>query len=116
LAKVSQDGQTGLQDEPIGDRETQQAIRDWFAADKAARDARASALLKDRADAADKARDLLPKMDDGEEHRFTFIDEMTDRPVQYVVQTRPGPDDKDVSFTRRSRPRMTVDQRESPRE
>ncbi len=72
--------------------------------------------MKDITDAKKKVRDLMPKFDDGQRHRFVFTDEEAEEPVQYVVNTRPGPDDKDIAFTRHSQARLGVDQIEAPRE
>ncbi len=111
---VSKDGQTGLTDEPIGDREVQDAVKVWYKA--YVRCANARKVLKDAKDAQKRVRDLMPGFDDGTEHRFTFIDETEDPPVLYVVPTRPGPADKTIAFVRHSQARMAVDQVEAPRE
>ncbi len=114
---VSQDNQIGLTDEPIGDREAQAAIKKWIKAKDKASDigggVSARAVLKAVDDARDQARDLLPGFDDGQEHRFTFIDETAKIPMQYVVHTRPGPPDKKIGFTRHSQARLTVEQTEA---
>lgn len=114
MVSVEQDAQAGLSDEPIGDREVQAAIKDWFAKNRLTANARK--IIKDNDDAKDKVRDLMPGFDDGQRHRFTFIDEESEEPVQYVVMTRPGPEPKDIAFERKSRARLRVEQTEAPRE
>ncbi len=114
VSGVGKDSQTGLSDEPIADREVQVAIKAWHKASLHGKNARKT--LKEITDAKQKVRDLMPKFDDGSSHRFTFIDEEEEEPVQYVVNTRPGPDDKDIAFTRHSQARMGIDQIEAPRD
>ena len=114
MVSVGQDAQGGLSDEPSGDREVQQAVKEWYKASLLTAGARKT--IKDHEDAKKKVRDLMPGFDDGQRHRFTFIDENEDEPVQYVVATRPGPDPKDIAFKRQSRARLRVDQVEAPRE
>ena len=111
---VSNDGQTSLEDEPIQDREIQAAVKGWHSAYLKATTARQA--IKDVKDWKKKVRDLLPKIDDGQPHRYTFIDELGADPMQYVVKVRPGPDDKDVAATtRKFQPRLSVDAVETRR-
>ncbi len=114
MVSVGTNAQIGLSDEPIADREVQEAVKVWHKASLLGASARKT--LKDIADAKKKVRDLMPSFDDGTEHRFTFIDETEAEPVQYEVNTRPGPEDKAVAFTRKSQARMRVGQVEAPRE
>ncbi len=105
---VSKDGQAGLQDEPIQDREIQAAIKAWHEAHLKASTARQA--IKTDSDAKDKVRDLLPGMGDGQPHRYTFVDELGADPIQYVVRVRPGPPDKKVpASTRTFQPRLSID-------
>lgn len=114
MVSVGQDAQSGLSDEPIADREVQEAVKKWYKASRLTAGARK--VIKDHDDAKKNVRDLMPGFDDGQRHRFTFIDENEDEPVQYVVATRPGPEPKDIAFTRTSRARLRIDQVEAPRE
>ncbi len=113
MVSVGQDAQAGLSDEPIADREVQEAIKGWYELSLLGKAARGT--IKDIADAKKAVRDLMPSFEDGVSHRYTFIDETGPEPVQYVVPTRPGPKPKDVAFTRHSQARMSVDQIEAPR-
>ena len=92
MARVNEDPQMGLEDEVVNDTETQEAIIEWQKAVKLA--SGASGRIKARDD-----------------------DETQAEPVQYAVDTRPGPDDTKVEEqTRTFKPRLTVNMTEAPRE
>ncbi len=113
---VSQDKQAGLLDEVISDAGLQGAIKSWYEHRLRASDVgngiSASGMLRNVAKARDRVRELLPSFDQNKEHRFTFIDETIDPPVQYVILTRPGPPATDVEFTRQSKTRVAIERHE----
>lgn len=109
---VATDQQIGLTDEPVS-ADVGALIKDWHNLALKGPDARV--IVKAIDVAKDRALGALPA-DDGAKHRFTWIDEDGDEPVQYVVLTTPPVADKDIKFTRVGSRRATVDKREAPRE
>jgi hypothetical protein len=108
---VETDQQLGLADEPVA-VEVGHLIKDWHELDLQGHNARA--ILKGIGEAKTKALDALPG-DDGAKHRYTWIDEDGEEPVQYVVNTTPATEAKDIEFTRVPKRRATVDKQEAPR-
>ncbi len=108
---VETDQQMGLADEAVA-AEVGRLIKDWHALSLQGHNART--IIKAIEVAKTKALDALPG-DDGSKHRFTWIDEDGEEPVQYVVSTTPPTEAKDIEFTRVPKRRATVDKQEAPR-
>ncbi len=108
---VQTDQQMGLADEPVA-AEVGHLIKDWH--NLALQGHNARTIIKAIEVAKTKALDALPG-DDGGKHRFTWIDEDGEEPVQYVVSTTPPTEPKKIGFTRVPKRRATVDKQEAPR-
>lgn len=108
---VETDQQLGLADEPVA-AEVGALIKDWH--DLSLQGHGARAILKATEEAKTKALDALPG-DGGAKHRYTWIDEDGEEPVQYVVSTTPPTDPRDIEFTRVPKRRATVDKQKAPR-
>ncbi len=109
---VQTDQQMGLADEPVA-AEVGSLIKDWH--DLALQGHNARTIIKAIKVAKTKALDSLPG-DDGAKHRYTWIDENGEEPVQYVVNTTPPTAPTDIAFRREPKRRATVDKEEAPRE
>jgi hypothetical protein len=101
----------GLSDEAQS-AEVGALMKDWH--DLALKGPDARAVIKQIEAAKDRALDVLPG-DDGAKHRYTWIDEDGDEPVQYIVLTTPPTDPKDINFTREPKRRAVVEKQEAPR-
>lgn len=108
---VATDQQMGLADEPVAG-EVGALIKDWH--DLSLQGHNARTIIKAIEVAKTKALDALPG-DDGGKHRYTWIDENGEEPVQYVVNTTPPTEPKDIEFRREPKRRATVGKEEAPR-
>ncbi len=108
---VETDQQMGLQDEPQS-AEVGVLMKEWD--DLTPLAAQAHATLKAIGVAKDKCMAALPG-DDGQKHRYTYIDENGAEPVQYIVTTVPPGEPKEVSFTREPGRRGQIEKQEAPR-
>ena len=109
---VDTNQQIGLQDEPQSP-EVGKLMKEWD--DLAPMAAQAHATIKAIQVAKDKCMAALPG-DDGQKHRYTYIDEETGPDaVQYIVTTVPPGEAKEVSFTREPGRRGQIEKKEAPR-
>lgn len=108
---VKADQQIGLADEAVA-AEVGKKIKDWH--DLSLQGHNARTIIKAIEVAKSAALDALPG-DDGAKHRYTWIDEEGEEPVQYVVATTPPTEPKDIEFRREPKRRATVDKQEAPR-
>lgn len=108
---VDTNQQIGLQDEPQTP-EIGKLMKEWD--DIAGQGAQAHATIKAIQVAKEKCMAALPG-DDGQKHRYTYIDEDGAEPVQYIVTTVPPGEAKDVSFIREPSRRGQIEKREAPR-
>ncbi len=108
---VDTNQQIGLQDEPQSP-EVGKLMKEWD--DLAPLAAQAHATIKAIQAAKEKCMAALPG-DDGQKHRYTYIDENGAEPVQYIVTTVPPGESKDISFRREPSRRGQIEKKEAPR-
>jgi hypothetical protein len=96
--------QTSIDDIPVIDDDTKQAIRDWWEKELLFNSAKArieyAKLEKDRDDAKEKAIGMLAVPADGNSHRFSVS---TDDGWGTVIKVSPGGDPTPIAATSRKR-------------